>query len=124
MIGLARNGSEVCLQKLEVREGRVNSYVQTFAADVGGQDADYLQAFIAQHYTSTALIPKEILLPEDLTEQDLVEQYLSELAAHKVVLRRPQRGAKTRLLDLAAKNAAAALQRYTLMGGKALQGWS
>ncbi len=122
VIGLARNGSEVCLQKLEVREGRVNSYVQTFTEDIGGSDPDYLQAFIAQHYAGTGLIPNEILLPADLSEQELVEQYLSELAGRKIVLHRPRRGDKNRLLELAAKNAAAALQRYTLMGGKSATG--
>ncbi|HHU07633.1 MAG TPA: excinuclease ABC subunit UvrC, partial [Clostridiaceae bacterium] len=122
VLGLARNGSEVCLQKLEVREGRVNSHVQTFAEDGSDTDASYLEAFISQHYTNTTQIPQEILLPVELDEQDLMASWLSELAGHKVRLHRAQRGTKRRLLEMAEKNAQEALQRYTLMGGKSATG--
>lgn len=122
VLGLARNGSEVCLQKLEVREGRVNSHVQTFAEDGSDTDAAYLEAFISQHYTDTVLIPKEILLPVELEDQVLIASWLSKLAGHKVKLHRARRGDKKRLLEMAGKNAEEALQRYTLMGGKSATG--
>ena len=122
VLGLARNGSEVCMQKLEVREGRINGYVQSFTEDCGGEDAAYLKAFILQHYNSTALIPGEILLPIKLADSELIESYLTKLTDYKVKMFRPQRGAKVRLIEMAARNAEEALQRYTLMGGKSATG--
>ena len=122
VLALARNGSEVCLQKLEVREGRVNSHVQTFSEDGSDNNSAYLEAFIAQHYTRTTQIPEEILLPVELEKQDLIAIWLSELAGHRVRLHRAQRGDKKRLLEMAEKNAEEALQRYTLMGGKSASG--
>ncbi len=122
VIGLARNGSEVCLQKLEIREGRINSHVQTFSEDGLDESTAYLEAFLSQHYLSSAQIPKEILLPAEIENKEILENMLAQKAGYRVKIHRPQRGSKRQLIKMAEKNAKEALQRYTLMGGKSVTG--
>lgn len=122
VIGLARNGSEVCLQKLEIREGRINSHVQTFSEDGLDESTAYLEAFLSQHYLSSAQIPKEILLPADIENKEILENMLAQKAGFRVRIHRPQRGSKRQLIEMAEKNAKEALQRFTLMGGKSVTG--
>ncbi len=117
IIGIARNGTEVCLQKLEVREGRIIGASSFFLPDENNQDDELLSAFLSQHYPEAALIPRSILLPADLSEEQSLTEYLNELRGGRVQLLQPQRGAKKHLLDMAATNAKEALQRHTLLGG-------
>lgn len=117
IIGIARNGTEVCLQKLEVREGRIIGASSFFLPDESNQDDELLSAFLSQHYPEAALIPRSILLPADLSEEQALAEYLNDLRGGRVQLLQPQRGAKKHLLDMAAANAKEALQRHTLLGG-------
>ena len=81
---------------------------------VGGedkQDSDVLVAFIKQYYSRAAFIPREVLLPVDLPEGQLVTQWLSDLKGGKVALDVPRRGSKKDLVTMAAGNAMTQLER-------------
>lgn len=118
-LGLDRNASEVCVQKLEIRNGRMIGSVSSFMQDQDQTAADLLSSFLKQHYAASSYIPALILLPESLAEADLIADYLSQLAGHKVELRWPQRGEKKQILAMAQKNAKQNLSRHTLIGGSA-----
>jgi len=117
VIGYARNGSEICLQKLEVREGRLVSAASFFFPDEGQEIADTLTAFLTQHYPDMAFIPPEILLPQDLPDGASLSDYLKTLRQSRCQLHWPQRGASRELLAMASENARQALHRHTLLGG-------
>ena len=59
--------------------------------------------------TRMADIPPEILLPLELEDQAVMEEWLSVQRGTRVSLKYPQRGDKKALLDMAAKNAESGL---------------
>ena len=117
IVGIARNGNEICLQKLEVREGRIVSSASFFFPDDQTETADVLAAFIQQYYPNAADIPREILIPEVPADQASLSEYLRELRKGRCHLVRPQRGAGRSLLAMANENAEQALRRHTMLGG-------
>ncbi len=67
--------------------------------------ADILQAFLQNFYSDNADIPAEILLPGELIEHGLFENWLTKISGHKIKILYPQKGKKDRLLDLSLENA-------------------
>lgn len=118
-LGTFRNGSEICIQKLEIRNGRMIGSVSSFLPDQDETEDELLTAFLKQHYAESSYIPKLVLLPHALIDQALLAEYLSQLAGFKVELRYPQRGEKRQLLIMAETNAEQNLRRHTLIGGSA-----
>ena len=55
-------------------------------------------------------LPREVLLPVDYADAEVMEGILTERSGHRVRILRPQRGGKKRLLDLAGTNARNALE--------------
>lgn len=117
VIGFAANDSELCLQKLEIRQGRIIAAAGFFWPDAGLPRADVLRAFLMQHYPDAAQIPPEILLPELPADADALAHYLRKLRGSRVSLRCPARGLGRDLLKMADQNAAESLRRHTLLGG-------
>lgn len=117
VIGLSRNGSEIALQKLEVRQGRLVAAASFFWPESDLPDEEVLSAFIAQHYPDAAIVPPEILLPAAPADSEALTAYLRRLRGGRCELRLPERGAGRRLLDMARSNAEEALRRHTLLGG-------
>lgn len=69
------------------------------------QDAEILSSFLNQYYERAADFPKEILIPEMFEDQSVVEEWISNLAAHTVKFVVPSRGKNRDLLQLARDNA-------------------
>ncbi len=119
VLGIARNGNEVCLQKMEIRNGRMIGAASSFMEDQEEPDSILFEAFIKQHYAASSYIPSLILMSKDLDEQTLLEDYLQLLSHKKVKFRKPLRGEKRKLIEMADRNAAQNLNRHTLIGGSA-----
>lgn len=80
----------------------------------GGETADeILSAFLVQFYSSRGLLPKQILLPEQLEGAADIGRLLSHQAGRKVALVPPRRGAKADLIRMAQENAQAECERLT-----------
>jgi excinuclease ABC subunit C len=62
-----------------------------------------LAEFIKQYYYNQD-IPQEIILPEKIEEQNLLERYLSKMAGRPTKIFVPQKGDKLKLLELVKKN--------------------
>ena len=73
--------------------------------------ARLLSQFISQYYAGTPFIPKEIMLPFELPDAELITSYLSKKRGSKVTLKVPQKGMKEKLVEMAAENAAMVLSR-------------
>ena len=117
VVGIARNGSEACIRKLEIRSGRLIGSSAFFFEDRGESESELVAAFLVQHYPDTPLIPAEILLPVQTPEAESLQEFLRGLRNGRCTLRVPQRGEARRLLDMAAENAMQALRRRTLLVG-------
>ncbi len=118
VIGIASNDSDHCLLLMRVREGRI---VQAGAQFFGREEevTELLDSFISQHYHRSQDLPRLVLIPEPLppAQVEILEAYLREMAGHRIEIRRPERGDKLRLVEMAVRNAEESLRRHTLLGG-------
>jgi excinuclease ABC subunit C len=73
-------------------------------------DAEAISAFLPQYYTEGTFIPEEILLPLEVEDGAALAEVLSDTRGRKVTILHPLRGSKRELVDLAVKNAVAALR--------------
>ncbi len=121
VVGLSGNGNELCVQKLEIRHGRLTGSSSFFAPESGETQAEILQTLLLQHYLEAPVVPREILIPIPLEEQSAFKAALSSVRKAAVSVRVPSRGYGRELLVMANNNAAAALRRHTLLlgGGRA-----
>jgi len=102
---------EACVQVFFIRRGKLIGRESFVLEGVDSdQNGELIAAFVQQFYDEAAFIPPSILLPKDLDEQLIIEQWLrSKRNGGKVMLRVPKRGPKRELLKMAAENAAATL---------------
>ena len=110
VIGLARQGSAVDLQILFVRGGLLIGRKDFFwpqSAEVS--DEELVHSAIEQFYNKDGQPPREVLVPIDLEDATLIQQWLSDKRGESVRVRSPERGAKHQLVLLAEENAAAAV---------------
>lgn len=120
LIGFYREETISCACVFAVREGRTVRSVE-FVLDKGldtGEE-ELVSGFLKRYYDETADVPAEVDLPAELEDAELIEGWLAEKRRHSVRLRRPQRGEKRRLLDMASANARHALMRYMVRTGYA-----
>jgi len=113
-IGLAIDADRACAQVFLVRGGRVSGR-ETFhlRAPAGPSEGEVLGAFVTQYYAGATSVPKEVLLPAEIEDGVRLGDWLSSLRGRRVTVRRPQRGGKRRLVELASQNA-----RFALKGSK------
>ena len=122
VLGVVRQGGDACVELFFVRKGRLVGQEAFFFDKVQGwSDGEVLSAFVRQFYGKNVTPPPEILLSEDVTEAELLSEYLSGLARRPVQLHVPQRGARREFVAMAEANAAIALQNHLLSRGNRVQ---
>jgi len=107
--GVARQGPRLEIQALYVRQGKIAGSAAHEFRDVAGDDAEALGSFLAQFYAERE-IPREVLLPVELESAPAFEELWRERAGHAVEISVPRRGERRRLVELATRNAALALE--------------
>ncbi|MDU2063561.1 MAG: excinuclease ABC subunit UvrC [Sporomusaceae bacterium] len=111
-IGLARSAVGTCVQVFFIRSGKLIGRDHfLLAGSEAEDDSAVLDAFLKQYYNQTTFIPREILLPLPVPEQELFAQWLSETKGGSVKLITPQRGTKHDLVAMASGNAAVVLEQ-------------
>jgi excinuclease ABC subunit C len=110
VIGFYRDGQRLELALLFIRTGILTGS-RLFSLSWELDDATALGAFLQQYYTDGAFIPHDILLPLDIEDITPLAELLGEIKGGKVCISRPRRGTKYELVEMAGKNAAAALRK-------------
>lgn len=109
-IGMARSALGTCVQVFFIRSGKmVGREHFLLKGSEGEEDADLLTAFVKQYYNKAAFIPREVLLPLELPEQQLLAEWLTSLKGGKIEVGTPKRGTKKDIVSMAADNAATVL---------------
>ncbi|RDI96210.1 excinuclease ABC subunit UvrC [Meiothermus sp. QL-1] len=109
-LGFARAGDYAVVQLYQVRGGRMLGRISRFVEGVKeASEAELLEAFLRDYYLEATPLPPLVLLPFALEAQEAFSTFLSA-KGRRVEVRVPQRGEKTRLIELAQKNAQAALE--------------
>ena len=114
IIGIARTYSEAVIQIFFMRSGRMIGREHYFFEDIAQEEnSELLENFVKQFYAGTPFIPREIFLPEEIAEQEILEAWLTKMRGQKVTFRLPKKGNKERLVELACNNASIVLQKDT-----------
>ena len=112
IIALARDEEDAVVQVFFIRDGKLIGR-DHFYVRIGTEDTrtQILATFMKQFYSGTPFIPREIMLPQEIEEQDVLESWLSNKRGGKVYIRIPQKGMKEKLVELAQKNAQLVLKQ-------------
>jgi excinuclease ABC subunit C len=107
VIAFAQEKNDACVQVMFVRGGRLvgREYFLLEGAEDTSQ-SEVLRTFMMQFYEGAAMIPPELLLPHEVEEAKLIEQWLRDKrGGKKVSISVPHRGNKADLIKIAHDNA-------------------
>ena len=107
--------NDVCFQVFFIRSGKIVGREHFVLKD---QDVDnpseLLSEFIKQLYEGEMFIPGEILVPVELVDQQVVEDWLSKRRGFNVKITVPKKGDKKKLLEMVRENAEEILRTHVM----------
>ncbi len=110
VIGYARDGDDACVTVLRIRSGKLLSREQRFLTNIDGEDdSDVMTMFLAGSYVGMQEKARQVLLPFDFPDRELIEQTLPD---SRILI--PQRGPRRDLIALAEQNARHLLEELKL----------
>ena len=113
IIGFAQNATDLCIQVFFVRNGRVVGREHFVFEGEGNEDVGYsLSTFIKQFYNTVQFVPSEIVIPQEIEDSSIIEQWLTGKRGLKVSLRVPQRGELVKFVKMVVQNAEISLKLY------------
>lgn len=107
VLGFCRHGNRMVITLLFIRGGSLIGS-RNFSLSWELDDPEGIASFINEYYGKEVFIPRELLLPLPLPEQDALAELLSEQRGKPVAVIFPRRGVKSGLVELACRNAASA----------------
>ncbi|NPV75100.1 MAG: excinuclease ABC subunit UvrC [Anaerolineae bacterium] len=112
VIAMARSNGEACVQVFFIRSGKLigrEYFILEGTEDEA--DSEVVAEFIKQFYAEAAIVPPEVLLPNDIEEAQIIKQWLnSRRSGDKVELVVPHSGPPQELVQMATENAIETLQ--------------
>ena len=105
-----------CISVFYIRAGVVHDTADfLFGPDVSMEQED-LTAFLCEHYQARVYLPPRILLDFAVEEEsrEVLSEYLSGIAGHKIEVHTPERGNLRTLCELVKKNAAERAKQYRM----------
>lgn len=122
IIGLARKADEACIQIFFIRSGKMigrDHFLLNGTEDE--TDSALLNAFLEQYYNKATFIPKEILLPVEIENEEILSAWLSQKKNGKVSFGLPQRGVKKEMVLMANDNAVVVLEEQMIKNSAGLE---
>jgi len=113
VIALVSEGGLSAVQLFFIRNGKLIGQEHFILEGAESEDtlATTTAEFIKQYYQDASFVPKEIVLPAQVEESLIIEQWLRLKKGTKVSLTVPVRGEKKQMLDMAEANAKVALEQ-------------
>jgi excinuclease ABC subunit C len=107
VIALARSNGQACVQIFFIRSGKLIGREYFILEGTSEEKTGaILTQFIEQYYDEASFVPKELLLPEEVEEAQIIQQWLRQKrGGEKVELKVPQRGSQHELVKMASENA-------------------
>jgi len=105
-IAFALDQGQSCIQVFFIRGGKLIGREHFLIEDIKLSDSkEILSSFIKQFYNEGTVIPKEIILQEEIDEINIIEQWLSSKRGSRVKITVPKKGEKHKLIEMVARNA-------------------
>jgi len=119
VIGLAQNKEQAYVEIFSIRNSKLIGQDHFIMEGIQGESpGQIMTSFVKQYYASASHIPQLILLQHPVDEPAVLSEWLGQQRGSRVELQVPQRGAKRKLVDTAAENAA---QRLALSQAKEIK---
>ena len=111
-INIYRDEKDSCIQIFFSRDGKIIGR-EHFIFENTAEDSieEILEEFTTSFYGGTAKVPRTIYVPE-LSNIELVEEYLTIKRGAKVWIKVPQKGQKREMLDMVKNNAQITLEKF------------
>ena len=110
VVGYARDADDACVALLRVRSGKLLAREHRFLENIEGEeDTAILSVFLAGTYVPMSERARDLLVPFDFEDRELLEQTLGGTRVHV-----PQRGPRRELVELAQQNARHLLEELRL----------
>ncbi len=111
VIAFARDDDSACVQVFFVRHGKlIGREYFVLEGTRQADDREVVEGFVKQFYTEAAYVPERVLLPTEIEEARIVEEWLRQRrGGPEVQLLVPASGPGKDLMALAAENAAETL---------------
>jgi excinuclease ABC subunit C len=121
IIAVAMSASRACVQVVSFRGGRNIGQKSVYPTQAEGHDEGaVLNAFLGQYYRNRQA-PAQLVLSHEVANRQLFESVFSSQTGRRVRIQPHPRGARRQWRELAARNAANALQ-IQLSGGSRIAG--
>lgn len=112
IIGFEKKQSDVAIVILKVRNGRLTEKKEfDFELDELDEKEDVLNSFIHAYYEMNSNLPEDIIIPFDIEEKPILEDWLYKIHSKKIKIINPKAQKKYDLLQLANKNAILLLEK-------------
>ncbi len=122
-IALASDEQHCCIQLFQIRAGRLVGRLGFFADARSLTPGAILQRVLEEHYwmADPVEIPSEILVQYELSDAEILTDWLSERKGRKVSIIVPQRQTKAELIEMVERNAKYELERTQRFSDRNLQ---
>ena len=112
IIACATDNDDAVVQIFFIRHGKLLGREHFHMSSVANlSNGKIIEEFIKQYYSGTPYLPNSILLQDDIEEHQLIEEWLSSKKGQKVKIKKPQKGEKEKLIELAYQNAQIVLRQ-------------
>ncbi|MCR5101934.1 MAG: excinuclease ABC subunit UvrC [Butyrivibrio sp.] len=112
IVAIANDDQDAVVQVFFVRDGRLIGREHFYMTHISGNpQSEILMNFVKQFYAGTPFIPRELMLPIEIEDMDIIEKWLSSRKGSRVYLTVPKLGQKEKLMELAAENASLILSK-------------
>jgi len=120
IIATVLNDNDACCAVFKVRDGKIIGRLHFYLNGVKDEDiGSVTNSFIKQYYLKADFIPQEIIVPANIKDRGIISNWLSQKSKNKVDIVFPQRGEKSRLLQMCNKNAQLLLDELKIQKQKA-----
>lgn len=110
VIGMYKNDIEICIEIFFIRNSKMIGREHYFFKRNIEDDEEIISSFLKQYYMDITEIPSKIMIKENLSEKDVIEEWLSKKANRKVVIKIPKIGEKLKFVEMAENNAKITLE--------------
>lgn len=119
VIGVASAEDDACGVVFKVREGKLIGSHHYYLTGAEGRTLEELaSSFVSRYYLDTDDVPREVLLPVQLSAAESVEAWLTSKRGEEVKVMAPQSGDKVEIVKMAVTNAKLLLDELQLQRAK------
>ena len=114
VFGIATNSSDVCIQGMFIREGRLLGHRTWYAKnELGRTEGVVLSEFVTQYYVGSERdLPREVLTSVEMADAQLLQQMLEDRSGRKVEIATHTRTHRAQWIRMVQENASVSLTAY------------